>query len=75
VSWAWQRPGGGRSFGFSGCHFHKNWELPQYRRLVIQGIAWTLDRPIPRGGLDVDVAAPELKLRRPRPAAKTARGP
>ena len=25
VSWAWPRPDGGRSFGFTGLHFHENW--------------------------------------------------
>ena len=25
VAWAWERPDGGRSFGFSGLHFHENW--------------------------------------------------
>ena len=24
VAWAWERPDGGRSFGFSGLHFHSN---------------------------------------------------
>ena len=34
VSWAWQRPDGGRSFGFSGGHFHDNWSRVEYRRLI-----------------------------------------
>src|SRR5207245_1096311 len=34
VAWALERTGGGRSFGFSGLHFHENWQLPEYRRLV-----------------------------------------
>lgn len=42
VAWAWQRPDGGRSFGFSGLHFHENWRLPEYQRLVAQGVSWTL---------------------------------
>lgn len=42
VAWALERPDGGRSFGFTGGHFHKNWSRPEYRRLVTQGILWTL---------------------------------
>jgi len=42
VAWAWQRGDGGRSFGFSGLHFHENWQKPEYRRLVKQGVLWTL---------------------------------
>ncbi len=43
VGWSWQRADGGRSFGFSGLHFHENLDLPEYRRLVTQGILWTVD--------------------------------
>lgn len=25
VGWAWERENGGRSFGFSGLHDHRNW--------------------------------------------------
>jgi type 1 glutamine amidotransferase len=51
VAWAWQRPGGGRSFGFSGLHFHENWNMPEYRRLVLQGVIWTMRGTIPEQGL------------------------
>lgn len=44
VAWAWQRPDGGRSFGFTGLHFHENWKMPEYRRLVVQGVLWTMGR-------------------------------
>jgi type 1 glutamine amidotransferase len=60
VAWTWERPGGGRSFGFSGLHFHDNWRLPEYRRLVAQGVLWTLRLPIPREGLDVRVGDKDL---------------
>jgi type 1 glutamine amidotransferase len=63
VAWCWQRPDNGRSFGFSGMHFHANWRLPEYRRLVSQGVLWTLKLPIPRAGLAVEVAEADLKLR------------
>lgn len=53
VAWAYDREGGGRSFGFSGLHFHENWQLPEYRRLVTQGVLWTLELPIPKGGIAV----------------------
>lgn len=53
VAWALERDGGGRSFGFSGLHFHENWQAPEYRRLVAQGVLWTLDLPIPKDGIGV----------------------
>jgi hypothetical protein len=53
VAWAWERPDGGRSFGFSGLHFHENWQMPEYRRLAAQAVLWTNRVPIPRDGLPV----------------------
>ncbi len=53
VAWALEREGGGRSFGFSGLHFHENWQMPEYRRLVTQGVLWTVEVPIPKDGIDV----------------------
>ena len=55
VAWAWRRGDGGRSFGFSGGHFHENWQHPEYRRLMAQAVLWTLQIPIPENGLDVEV--------------------
>ncbi len=62
VAWAWQRPDGGRSCGFSGGHYHENWQHPEYRRLMAQAILWSLDLPIPEEGLPVDVNPNTLKL-------------
>jgi hypothetical protein len=65
VSWAWTRPEGGRSFGFSGLHFHDNWKREEYRQLVTQGVLWTLDVPIPAKGLPVKVSEDDLKIGSP----------
>ncbi|HEY5314712.1 MAG TPA: ThuA domain-containing protein [Pirellulales bacterium] len=62
VGWSWERPDGGRSFGFSGLHFHANWQLPEYRRLVTQGVLWTMRVAIPPGGVPVEISAADLQL-------------
>jgi hypothetical protein len=62
VSVAWQRPDGGRSFGFTGLHFHDNWRQQFYRRLVTQGVLWTLKVDIPATGINIDVPEDVLKL-------------
>ena len=62
VAWAWQREDNGRSFGFTGLHFHKNWERIEYRRLVVQGILWTLNESIPTEGLALDLTEREIEL-------------
>lgn len=63
VAWVWERPAGGRSFGFSGLHFHDNWAREEYRRMVAQGVLWTLDVPIPERGVDVPVKEEDLKVK------------
>jgi type 1 glutamine amidotransferase len=45
VAWSWERDDGGRSFGFSGLHFHDNWQVAKYRRLLEQAVLWTLKLP------------------------------
>jgi hypothetical protein len=45
VAWAYERPDGGRSFGFSGLHFHDNWARPEYQKLIVQATLWTLKLP------------------------------
>ena len=42
VAWAWERPDGGRSFGYSGLHYHDNWQREEYRRFIRQGVLWTM---------------------------------
>ncbi|HUG18398.1 MAG TPA: ThuA domain-containing protein [Planctomycetaceae bacterium] len=70
TSWAWERPDGGRSFGFSGLHYHVNWGEENYRRLVFQGILWTLKEEIPPTGLTVDIDPAWLALPKRENAAK-----
>src|SRR5262249_34609485 len=65
VAWAWSRPDGGRSFGFSGWHFQENGKGREYGRLGAQGVLWTMALPIPKGGLAVEVKEDDLKLKAP----------
>ena len=62
AAWAFERPDGGRSFGFCGMHYHKNWRLEPCRRLIAQGLLWTLKMPVPEQGLPVKVDEADLKL-------------
>ena len=50
VAWAYQRPDGGRSFGFTGGHYHWNWGDNDVRRLVTNAIRWTVGDEIPAEG-------------------------
>ena len=62
AGWAWERPDGGRAFGFVALHFHSNWQLPAYRRFVVQGVLWSLKLSIPEGGVNVDIDPKKLEL-------------
>jgi len=62
VAWAYLRPDGGRSFGFSAMHFHAHWGLVSCRRLITQGVLWTLGVPIPEKGVAVEITEPGLEI-------------
>jgi type 1 glutamine amidotransferase len=51
VAWAFVRPNGGRGFGFTGGHFHKNWGDNNVRKLVLNAILWTANIEVPEGGV------------------------
>lgn len=53
VAWTFERPQGGRSFGFTGGHFHWNWGRPEILKLVTNAIAWTAQAEIPAAGTPV----------------------
>jgi len=64
VAWSWERPEGGRVVGFTGLHFHENWRVADYRRLLAQGVLWSLKLPIPEKGVPVgEVKDKDLKLK------------
>ncbi|MEO5804389.1 MAG: ThuA domain-containing protein [Verrucomicrobiota bacterium] len=52
VAWAVEREGGGRGFGFTGGHFYTNWWIPDFRKLLLNAMAWTAKIDVPRNGVD-----------------------
>lgn len=52
VAWAFTRPDGGRGFGFTGAHVHKNWMNDNYRKLVLNAIVWAAKLDVPEQGVD-----------------------
>ncbi len=51
VAWIFERPNGGRSFGFTGGHYHWNWGRPEILKLVTNAIAWTSGATVPETGV------------------------
>lgn len=62
VAWAVERPDGGRGFGFTGAHFHRNWGNDDFRKLVLNSMLWVAKTDVPAGGVESVVTPEELKL-------------
>ena len=61
VAWAYERPDGGRGFGFTGAHYHKNWGDDNFRKLVLNAILWIAKAEVPPQGVESSVTSEELK--------------
>jgi type 1 glutamine amidotransferase len=62
VGWVYERPDGGRSFGYVCGHFHECFTIPEFRRSVVNGILWAADREVPEGGAPVEATEEDLTL-------------
>lgn len=62
VGWAVERKDGGRGFGFTGGHFFANWWLPDFRKLIVNALAWTAKIEVPEGGVRSALEAPARVL-------------
>ncbi|WP_029247284.1 DUF1080 domain-containing protein [Schlesneria paludicola] len=51
TAWARVRADGGRGFGTSGGHVHWNWGNDQFRKLILNAIAWTAGADVPADGV------------------------
>jgi type 1 glutamine amidotransferase len=60
MAWAFERPNGGRSFGFTGGHFHRNWADPDFRRVVVNAILWCSKMEVPESGAKVEFDPADL---------------
>ena len=50
VAWAYERPSGGRGFGFTGAHNHVSWQHDDFRRVMLNAILWTAHVEVPKNG-------------------------
>jgi hypothetical protein len=61
VSWAYERPGGGRSFTFTGGHLHRSLAEEGYRRFLVNGILWAAGVEVPPSGSPVGLDPGDLE--------------
>jgi type 1 glutamine amidotransferase len=66
MMWVHERENGGRGFGFTGGHTHKNWTDPNQRRVLLNAVVWIAGMDVPANGIqssptDADLAANQDK--------------
>jgi type 1 glutamine amidotransferase len=62
VAWAYERPGGGRGFGFTGAHNHVSWQHKDFRTVMLNAILWTAKVEVPGDGCpSADISKAEIE--------------
>jgi hypothetical protein len=61
VMWVYERPDGGRGFGFTGGHSHSFWGNPDFLKVVLNAIVWTAGVEVPAEGVDAAVTTDDLQ--------------
>ena len=82
MAWAYERPDGGRGFGFTGGHYHKNWGDDNFRKVVLNSLLWIAKVEVPAVGVKSVVTPADLEQnldpkakRKPAPAAQVSAAP
>ena len=79
VVWAYERPDGGRGFGFTGAHEHRNWADENFRKVALNAILWIAKVPVPANGVECTVTQEDImanldpKGQKPKPLANPAK--
>jgi hypothetical protein len=59
MAWAYDRADGGRGFGLTGLHYHKNFQDDNFRKVVLNAVAWSAKIPIPENGIETPTPTQE----------------
>ena len=62
VMWVSENANGSRGFGFTGGHFHGNWVDDNFRKVVLNAIAWIAHIEIPASGVSSTTPTQEQLL-------------
>ena len=74
MMWTFDRPDGGRGFGFTGGHKHVNWSDDNCRKVVLNAMLWIAKAEIPAGGV-VSSVPPEFLAENLDPKGASATAP
>jgi hypothetical protein len=61
MMWAVEREDGGRGVGFTGGHFHTNWQNGNFRKAVLNALVWICKLEVPKDGVESSVSDEEIK--------------
>ena len=71
MMWLYERPDGGRSFGFTGGHTHANWGDPNQRKVVLNALLWIAKIEVPKNGVEDRITPEDLTVNLdPKPARR-----
>jgi type 1 glutamine amidotransferase len=62
MMWVYERPDGGRSFGFTGGHTHAHWGNPNQRKLMLNGLLWIAKVEVPAHGVEDKITEADLAM-------------
>jgi type 1 glutamine amidotransferase len=61
VMWVYERPEGGRGFGITGAHYHRNWANDNFRKVVLNALLWIARIEVPANGVESTVTPAEMR--------------
>ena len=71
MMWAAERADGGRGVGFTGGHFHTNWQNDNFRKVVLNALVWICKVDVPADGVESKVSDADIKANLdPKPGKK-----
>jgi len=59
MMWVSENDGGSRGFGFTGAHYHRNWKDNNFRKVVLNAVAWIAKAEVPPGGIQTPTPSDE----------------
>jgi type 1 glutamine amidotransferase len=62
VGWVYERPDGGRSFATTLGHPYRNFQVEDFRRMIVNAIVWAAHVDVPEGGAPVQLTEKDLAL-------------
>lgn len=52
LMWGIERKDGGRGVGFTGGHYHRNWAIDDFRKIVLNAVVWVAGGDVPEDGVN-----------------------